>query len=289
MTDFRSLQWFTDLPNAIAEARRTNKPILSLRLLGNLPDELTCANSRFFKRVLYAEPRIHQVMRQDFVLHWESVRPVPIVTLDFGDGRRVTKTITGNSAHLVLDSHGRLVDALPGLFDANTFLTLLARARTFARADRRALPQLHSFAAMGSAGGSPPAPPQPSRAMDASMLAMSKHVVELPVLRQVEPLPQTSSGIADDTAKNTELHRRIHEAFASGTEWAGIAGFVEWLYADIFLMPLHDPALGLDVPDPFADLEYDNYKHNASSHASTSPRRTTPARSNSATSSMPAR
>ena len=255
MTDFRSLPWFTDLSSAITEARRTNKPILSLRLLGNLPDELTCANSRFFKRVLYPEPRIHQLLRQDFVLHWQSVRPVPLVTLDFGNGRRITKTLTGNSAHLVLDSHGRLVDALPGLFDPDTFLALLAQARTFAHADRRTLPQLHAWAMLG-AGGPPAAPPPPSRAMTASMLAMSKHRVELPVLRQVEPLPQTPSGIADDTAKNTELHARIHEAFAHNTEWAGIDGFVEWLYAELFEMPLHDPALGLDVPDPFDDVSY---------------------------------
>lgn len=254
MTDFRTLTWFADLPTAIAEARRTNKPILSLRLLGNLFDELTCANSRFFKRVLYPEPRIHHVLRQDFVLHWESVRPVPLVTLDFGNGKKITKTITGNSAHLVLDSHGRIVDALPGLSDPDTFLALLAQARTFAGADRRTLASLHARASRSQPP--PPVPPAPSRAMGASMLAMSKHVVEFPVLRQVEPLPQTDAGIADDTEANKKLHRRIHEAFASGTEWAGIEGFVEWLYADIFLMPLHDPALGLDVPDPFGDVSY---------------------------------
>ena len=318
MTDFRSLPWFTDLSSAITEARRTTKPILSLRLLGNLPDELTCANSRFFKRVLYREPRIHQLLRQDFVLHWQSVRPVPLVTLDFGDGRRITKTLTGNSAHLVLDSNGRLVDALPGLFDPDTFIALLGQARTFARADRRTLPQLHAWAMLAAGPGS--APPAPSRAMTASMLATSKHRVELPVLRQVEPLPQTPSGIADDTAKNTELHARIHEAFAQSTEWAGIDGFVEWLYAEVFEMPLHDPALGLDVPDPFADVSYAppssgwsvashahpstppdhatgashastsrDHAQSASSHAPTSPRLTTPARSNSASSSMPAR
>jgi hypothetical protein len=257
MTDFRSLTWFTSLPTAIAEARRTNKPILSLRLLGNLPDELTCANSRFFKRVLYRDRRVHQVLRHDFVVHWESVRPVPLVTIDFGDGRRVTKTITGNSAHLVLDANGRLVDALPGLFDADTFLALLAQARTFARADRRTLPQLHAWAMLGAALPSPP----PTRAMNASMLAMSKHRVELPVLRQVEPV--TPSGIAQDTAKNTELH------------------------ADIFEMPLHDSALGLDVPDPFWDIDdhaHPSHAQSASSQPSISPRRTTPARSNSASS-----
>ena len=29
------------------------------------------------------------------------------------------------------------------------------------------------------------------------------------------------------------------------------AGLVEWIYAELFEMPLSDPALGLDVPDPF--------------------------------------
>ena len=81
------LYWHTDLPAATAEARRTARPILSLRLLGRLDEELSCANSRFFRKLLYPEGRINQRLRQDFVLHWQSVRPVPRVTIDFGDGR----------------------------------------------------------------------------------------------------------------------------------------------------------------------------------------------------------
>ena len=38
-----------------------------------------------------------------------------------------------------------------------------------------------------------------------------------------------------------------------GAEWAGADGFVEWIYAELFEMPLGDAALGLDAPDPFAD------------------------------------
>jgi len=55
-----------------------------------------------------------------------------------------------------------------------------------------------------------------------------------------------------------ELHRRVHDAFSIGGEWVGANGlgeFVEWIYAELFLMPLSDPALGLDVPDPFSDLD----------------------------------
>lgn len=243
------LYWFTDLDAAIAEARRTAKPILSLRLLSRLDEELSCATSRFFRKLLYPEARINQVLRQDFVLHWESVRPVPRVTLDFGNGRRIERTLTGNSAHLVLDAHGRVVDALPGLVSPDAFLALLAQARTFARADRRALPRLHAQASTRTARGTGPSPvaPAPSRAMSASMIAPTKHMVEMPLLRAVSLDPLDA-----DTAQNHVLHRRIHEAFAAGAVWAGIGGFVEWMYAELFEMPLGDPALGLDVPDPFA-------------------------------------
>ena len=140
------LYWFTDLDAAIAEARRARKPILSLRLLGRLDEELSCANSRFFRKLLYPEPRINQVLRRDFVLHWQSVRPVPLVTIDFGDGRRVERTLTGNSAHLVLDPLGRAVGALPGLFSPDVFLAQLAQARGFGLTSRRALAGLHDRA-----------------------------------------------------------------------------------------------------------------------------------------------
>lgn len=234
------LYWFTDLDAAIAHARRTNKPIVSLRLLGRLTDELSCANSRFFRKLLYPDPAINRVLREQFVLHWQSVRPVPVVTIDFGGGKRVQRTLTGNSAHLVLDSRGRPVDVLPGLFDRDSFLALLEQAGRFARADRRDLPRLHA----GARGRRLP-PVAPSRAVVASRIAPTKHLVEAPLLRAVK------SDVDADTRENLALHDRVHEAFAAGAEWAGIAGLVEWIYADLFEMPLADPALGLDGPDPF--------------------------------------
>ena len=234
------LFWFTDLGEALAHARRTKKPILSLRLLGRLDEELSCANSRFFRKLLYPDAQINRVMREQYVLHWQSVRAVPKVTIDFGDGRRVERTLTGNSAHLVLDWRGRPVDVLPGLFDRDTFLMLLEQANTFAEADRRELAPMHARAR------GPLLPDvMPSRAVLASRIAATKHIMEMPLLRAVK------SDVDGDTRTNLELHDRIHEAFAMGAEWAGIAGLVEWVYAELFEMPLHDAALGLDVPDPF--------------------------------------
>lgn len=125
------LYWYTDLKEARRAAKESGKPILSLHLLGKLTDELSCANSRFFRTVLYANPAVASVLRDRFVLHWHSVRPAPVVTIDFGDGRKLERTITGNSIHYVLDPAGHLIEALPGLYGPQAFLHGLANAEDF--------------------------------------------------------------------------------------------------------------------------------------------------------------
>jgi len=122
------LFWHTDLEQAKAEAQRLGRPILSLRLLGRLDEEFSCANSRYFRTALYPNREINEVLRDSFVLHWESVRPVPRVTIDYGDGRKLERTITGNSAHYVLASDGQPIDALPGLFGPKPFVRELRAA-----------------------------------------------------------------------------------------------------------------------------------------------------------------
>jgi hypothetical protein len=122
------LFWHTSLDNAKADARKRGLPILSLRLLGNLDEEFSCANSRFFRTTLYVNSTIAKLLKESFVLHWQSERPVPRITVDFGDGRKIERTVTGNSIHYVLDADGTIVDAFPGLFGAETFATLLKQA-----------------------------------------------------------------------------------------------------------------------------------------------------------------
>jgi len=119
------LYWFTDLDAAKAEAKKTKRPILSLRLLGNLDDEFSCANSRFFRTSLYANRTVSALLRRGYVLHWKSVRPVPVLTIDMGDGRRIKRTITGNSIHYILDADGHVLDALPGNYGPASFIAAL--------------------------------------------------------------------------------------------------------------------------------------------------------------------
>ncbi len=47
---------------------------------------------------------------------------MPRVTIDYGDGRKLERTLTGNSIHYVLDAEGRTFDALPGLYGPQAFL-----------------------------------------------------------------------------------------------------------------------------------------------------------------------
>lgn len=119
------LFWYRDLAQARTAAASSGKPILSLRMLGELTSEYSCANSRLFRTLLYADPQLAQWLEDNFVLHWSSERPVPKLEIDFGDGRKIARTITGNSAHFVLDEQGRTIDVVPGLMAASSFQTAL--------------------------------------------------------------------------------------------------------------------------------------------------------------------
>jgi len=124
-----NLYWHVDLDRAKIESQKTGKPILTLRLLGNLNEEFSCANSRLFRSILYSNSDVSKYLSENYVLHWKSVRPAPKVTIDFGDGRKIERTITGNSIHYVINARGQIVDALPGMYSPQAFLEFLTGAK----------------------------------------------------------------------------------------------------------------------------------------------------------------
>lgn len=126
--DASELYWYRDWGAAQAAAKASNKPILSLRLLGNLDEDLSCANSRFFRVALYPNGSLRRYLADRYILHWQSVRPVPKVTVDFGNGRRLERTVTGNSIHYITTPEGHPLDGLPGLYGPAAFLDHLKQA-----------------------------------------------------------------------------------------------------------------------------------------------------------------
>lgn len=201
------LYWYTDLQRGETAAQAQHKPILYLRLMGKLTDEYSCANSRFFRTVLYANHDVSKLLREQFILVWESERPVPVVTVDYGDGRILKRTLTGNSIHYVLTPDGRVADALPGLYAPQAFISILAEARGAARslADARVLEEYASRAgdsllrqwtsdqaSAGAAAVKFVAPVGGARnlnptAMRAMRLTASKRAVEMPLLARISP------------------------------------------------------------------------------------------------------
>jgi hypothetical protein len=227
------LYWYTDIEHAKRAAAESGKPILSLRLLGNLDEEFSCANSRFFRTVLYANREVSAALRERFILHWKSVRPAPRVTIDFGDGRKLERTITGNSIHYVLDSAGRIIDALPGLYGPQAFLRGLAQAEDFVKNSkgrnegeeailfyRYHTARINATAADWSAdvqkiGGKVPntvlarvsARQNPS-AIAIAPIAMTKAAVEVNILRSITTDARELAAATDDAAwaKIAALH-----------------------------------------------------------------------------------
>ncbi|NEU77841.1 hypothetical protein [Nostoc sp. UIC 10630] len=234
------LYWYTDIEQAKAAARTSGKPILSLRLLGRLDQDLSCANSRFFRVALYPNGEISKLLQDHFILHWQSVRPVPKVTIDFGDGRKLERTITGNSIHYILDASGRPIDAIPGLYSPREFLRQLQQAEVavkdyskLAKSDREAFlrkyhsDRLNSIQAQWVADLSrlgiqslpklvkvPSNPSQPPTAERASSLAVSKMRVETPMLSAFQSdAERNQNALAEIT--DQEVWNKIAQLYAA--------------------------------------------------------------------------
>ncbi len=206
------LYWETELKVALSKARQRGVPVLSLRMLGSLTDKYSCANSRFFRTLLYTDQDLARFLDESFVLHWSTERAVPQVEIDFGDGRIIRTTTTGNSAHYILDHEGRVLDVLPGLYDARTFHERLSDASKLHAAtldsppDRDALITEHHRRAARAvenrfASVMTPAlrswmnrrpgrtDDQPVSALEAQKFTMSKSMVEVPTLRALDLAP----------------------------------------------------------------------------------------------------
>jgi hypothetical protein len=221
------LYWYTSLSEALAAAKREGKPVLSLRLLGRLDEELSCANSRFFRTALYANAAVSDELRRNWILHWESVRPALKVTIDFGDGRTLVRTVTGNSLHYVLDPNGRARDVLPELWGPGDFLRRLGEEKGAAMAN----------------------------SLDAnSLLLMRAKAPKMDDAAFARLVAAFQKSIARDTSRNASIRQAILPWLAGSPS---LADLTERIYRDAFLTPSSDPWLGLVTPDAYAAIEGD--------------------------------
>ena len=114
--------------------------------------------------MLFSDPEVAQFIDATFEPVWVSVRPAPLVTIDFGNGHKVIRTFQGNVATYVCDAEGTVYDVLPGIYTPVPYrqqLKLLATlvnglANVSADARKKQLREYHAKQAVALKKAVPP-------------------------------------------------------------------------------------------------------------------------------------
>ena len=207
--------------------------------------------------MLFSNEQVAKVINEQFEPAWQSLRPVPRVTIDFGNGKVVKRTLHGNVATYVCNPNGTVFDILPGIYEPKTYSRELSRlARLFGQSKRSSVGanafwrNYHRSQAESLA-----AAPNPPAAAPASR-GMSIFGAERPTRRAIRgeqaPTPEVSSStpslsdsLTEDTRINQTTRRlKIHQRLAESVPVTPDA-ISKWLYREVLNTDLDDPYLGL--------------------------------------------
>jgi hypothetical protein len=218
---------------------------------------------------LFSKTDVAEYVNKNFEPAWESVRPVPIVKIDFGGGNVLTRTLHGNIATYLCAADGTVLDLVPGIYTPDVYKQRLmgfvrlaygARGKSgdrltgvvkayhdnqIAEIDRQAAP-----AAKARDGG--------KRAIEFPTKAAIAAAVPAPAERAKFDTPEDLANwdalVEDTRANETVRKRQVHELLArSGRVRPGDVKKV--VYKDILHADLDDPYLGLG-PSLFASYPF---------------------------------
>lgn len=78
--------------------------------------------------MLFHDKTIAAAINSRFEPTWEKVREVPRVEIDFGNGKKLTRTLNGNVATYFVTPEGGVFDIVPGIVSPAEYATRLDRA-----------------------------------------------------------------------------------------------------------------------------------------------------------------
>jgi hypothetical protein len=81
--------------------------------------------------VLFSRDDVASFIDRNFEPVWQSVRPVPVVQIDFGS-ETITRTLHGNIATYACTADGEVLDILPGIYTPDAYLSGLNQLRLLA-------------------------------------------------------------------------------------------------------------------------------------------------------------
>ena len=213
---------------------------------------------------MFSRSDVAGAIDRDFEPAWVSVRPVPTVNIDFGNGNVITRTLHGNVATLVMTADGLVMDAIPGILTPRVYLEQLAGARELARlvnaepevAEQRFRGHHGMLAAAGQPRGRDLAARFEPRFVSKSAVESRVEMLLAPgLVGAVDPrveadaIPPADLSTwtrlqADTQASVNELKRQIHAHLAREGR-VPAREIVKWLYREVLHADLDDPYLGL--------------------------------------------
>lgn len=132
-TAVNGIEWHDSFDEASAEAKKSGKPILFLSMFGEIDEKMPCANARTLRATLFKDPEFKRLVSEDMIPAWEMVRAVPKITVDLGDGKKITRTVRGNAVMYVCNSDGKVVDAYPGVYTGEDFFPAIKESIAMCR------------------------------------------------------------------------------------------------------------------------------------------------------------
>ena len=222
--------------------------------------------------MLFSQDNVANFVNRYFEPVWQSVRPVPILRIDFGDGKVLTRTLHGNILTSVCTAEGEVLDALPGIYAEAAYLDRLNQLRLLAAYVKRqpAKGRAEMVKAYHAKQAEALAKKQPREVFVENLkrVAVSKSVIERPieiVLQKggpptapanVAPQKKNVSRLSDvdvklwkELAEDTQLNettrrQQIHELLAS-SGMVRPEKVTKPIYKDVLHADLDDPYLGL--------------------------------------------
>lgn len=201
--------------------------------------------------MLFSHEETARWLEGRFETAWRTLRPVPLVTVDFGDGRSVTRTLHGNVVTWVCTPDGEVVDGLPGLYDAATYRARLeeiaAVAERVGRLDpaarRAALAEYHrAGAALGRLASLAPR----SRVIEMpSVPDAGKRAIERPLEWNIVPPFEAPRAAAGDAPRNEAERRPLLHVLLAAAGPVRPEAVERRVYREILHADLDDPWLGL--------------------------------------------
>jgi hypothetical protein len=216
--------------------------------------------------VLFSNDSVVKYVNDNFEPVWESVRPVPILKLDFGNGTVVTRTLHGNIATYACTAEGKVLDILPGIYTPEVYLDRLQQLQMLARYVRQGGPRKgeerfkeyhEKFLAAAKQND---LPPRFVGMPDVSKLSIEGGIKVLLLAGKAPTSPENTDtdpalvvkedlanwkALKEDTELNESVRRQqIHEMLAAEAPVAP-EKVTKKLYKDVLHADLDDPYLGL--------------------------------------------